>query len=446
VAVTPITQARRHSQRIVIAGAGFGGYSAARQLAKSLGSRDDVRVTLVNPTSFMLHQPLLPGVTGATLSPQHIVVPLREALPHTDLLVGRVEDIDKDHGRVAVSTAAGSRVLPYDHVLIALGSTSKVQPVPGLTEHGIGLKTLADAISIRNRVVNHLERAELTSDPDELDSLLSFVVVGGGYAGVETIAALEDFARDVSRRYPRAREHGMRWTLVESKPQVMRELPPEMSAFASGELRRRGVDVCCGTKVVQIDGGSVTLSSGQAFPCATVVWTAGVVPPPLVRRLGLPMNGKRIQTQADLRVEGEENVWAVGDSAAIPRESEPNGLCPPTAQFAVRQGKAVGRNIAAALGHGRAQPFTYNERGGVGDMGRGKAVARTGKLRWRGFPAFVIGRALHAAWIPGGRRTVRVVNDWTLDVILGRVGLDLGDIGPREKLAVPTEEGAERAA
>jgi NADH:quinone reductase (non-electrogenic) len=415
---------------VVILGGGFGGLYAARKLERTLPPHA-ANVTIVTDVNFMLYTPLLPGAAAGTLEPRHVVVPLREHLDRTDLLLAHVTGADPEHKRVFVTTAEGERrELPYDQLIIALGSISRTMPVPGLREYGVGLKTLSDAIALRNQIVNTLERAESVEDEAARRALLSYVFVGAGYAGLEGLAELQDFAVDVVDRYPRSRIDGLRFILVEARDRVMPEISADLAEFATAELRRRGIEVRTGTTVERISADSVELSDGEVVPCRTVAWTAGVRPAPVVSELGLPLDQTgRIVVDRYCKVEGHNDVWAIGDSAAVPDPARPGQPTPPTCQHALRQGRTVATNVAAALGAGRPKPFTYKTLGVFVDMGHRKAVAETIGIKWRGFPAWFLARTYHLLMMPGTARKLRLVVDWTVDLVFGRDQSELGQLG-----------------
>jgi NADH dehydrogenase len=440
---------------VVIAGGGFGGFYAARTLERVLPSHS-ARVTLVSDVNFLLFTPLLPGAAAGTLDPRHVVVPLREQLRRTDLWLGRVTGADPgrnvllveraeaglaDAGRAEVgrggapaeaARAEGERrELRYDQLIVALGSISRTRPIPGLVEHAIGFKTLADAIALRNRVIAMLEAAETVHDPRTRAEYLTFVFVGAGYAGVEGLAELQDFMSDVIDLYPRCRVQGMRWVLVEARERVMPEVAPSLAAFAERELRGRGVEIRTGTTIAEVTDRSVRLSDGESVGARTVVWTAGVRPHPVVARLGLALSASgRIEVDRTMRVRDRRNVWAIGDAAAVPDPARRAAPSPPTAQHAIRQGRQVARNVAAELGAGgRVRPFGYRTLGVFVDLGRHQAVASTVGIRWRGFPAWFLARTYHLANMPGTKRKLRLVLDWTVALLFDRDTSELGQLG-----------------
>lgn len=416
--------------KIVIAGGGFGGFYAARELSRRMPP-NSARITLVARQNFMLFTPLMAGAAAGTLEPRHVVVPLREELDGVDIRLGEVTGADPERRTLFVAPAGdGLTELRYDHLVVALGSVSRTLPVPGLAEHGLGLKTLAEAIGLRNRLIHTLEMAEGTEDPAVRTALLTYVFVGGGYAGLEALAELQDFAADLIELYPRCRLNGMRWVLLEAQGRIMAEVPSELAEFAARELRGRGVEVRTGTTLESAERDVVRLSTGEQVPAHTLVWTAGVRPAPVVSRLGLPLDARgRIEVDRFMRVEGREDVWAVGDAAAVPDPARRGEASPPTAQHATRQGIAVGRNVAAATGSGAPRPFTYRTRGVFVDMGRQQAVAQTFGIKWSGLFAWFLARTYYVTEIPGLARKLRLLADWTVGLLFGRDSSELGQIG-----------------
>jgi NADH dehydrogenase len=306
-----------------------------------------------------------------------------------------------------------------------------VLPLPGLAEHGLGFKTISEAIALRNRALLNLEIAEAMEDPAEREPYLTFVFVGAGYAGVEGIAELQDYVADVIDRYPRCRLQSTRWVLVEAEDRIMREIPEDLAEFAARELRGRGIEIRTSVLLNGIEPGAADLSDGERIRTRTVCWTAGVKPPALVKELGLELDGGgRIAADATLRVKGRDNVWAVGDSAAVPDPATRyRGICPPTAQHAMRQGKVAAGNVAAVLGHGRVRKFRYRTLGVFVDLGRSEAVATMLGVRLRGFPAWFAARTYHLAMMPGFGRRARLMADWTVGLLFGRSSSELGQLG-----------------
>jgi len=428
------------SWNVVIVGGGFGGFYAAKTLEKTL-PHHSARVTLISNDNFLLYSPLLPGAAAGTLEPRHVVVPLREELPATDLRVGSVVGADPEARTVKVELLAGQvEDIHYDQLIVALGSVSRTLPIPGLAEHAWGFKSLSDAIALRNNLIVHLETAEAINDEATRAAWLTQVFVGAGYAGLEGLAELQDFAADVLDLYPRCRQQGMRWILVEARDRVMPEIPASLASFATAELRSRGIEIRLGTTLDEITEDTATLSAGEDVPTRSVVWTAGVKPSPVIARMGLPLNETgRIVVDKTLRVQGRDNVWAIGDGAAVPDPANKGKACPPTAQHAIRQGRLAARNVAASIGRGRVKPFTYKTLGVFVDMGRGDAVAQTMGIRWRGKPAWWLARTYHVAMMPGLGRKARLLIDWNVGLFFGRDASELGRLGHPSALDEPLD-------
>jgi NADH dehydrogenase len=435
------------STRIVIAGGGFGGFYAARSLERIAAVRS-ARVTLINDANFMLYTPLLPGAAGATLDPRHVVVPLRSQLRRTDLLIGSVTGADIERRVLALDRLDGEPIeLGYDHLLVALGSISRTPAIPGLAEHATGLKSLSDATALRNQVLTCLDIAESLEDPVQRAEYLGFVFVGAGYAGLEGLAELQDFAAQAIELYPRCRAEGMRWVLVEARERIVPEVPPSLSAFAARELRARGIEIHTSMTLSAVGERGATLSSGEHVAARTIVWTAGVRPSPVVAKLGLSLDaGGRITTDREMRVAGQPGVWAIGDCAAVPDPARQGHACPPTAQHAIRQGRLAARNIAAALERAPPQAFRYRTAGMVAELGHNKAVAITLGVRWRGLPAWFIARTYHLLLMPGLGRKLRLLVDWNVALMFGRDTSSPGRLGsPTPLRPVENEESTQKS-
>jgi NADH:ubiquinone reductase (H+-translocating) len=426
---------------VVIAGGGFGGAMAARELER-LMPRQSARLILVNDVNFLLYTPFLPEAAAGTLEPRHVVTPLRDVLSRTYLRLGAITGHDPVARTVELTPHTGGRErLRYDQLLVALGSVSRLLPVPGLDEHAIGFKSLADAIWLRNHVIETLEEANASEERARRDELLSYVFVGGGYAGLEALAELQDLAADAIERYPRARLHGMRWILVEATDRVLPEIDSRLADYALGELRGRGIDVRLGTRIEEVTASSVRLSTGEKVPTRTVVWTTGVAAHPSLASLALPLDDRgKVRVDEYLRVEGSDGIWAIGDCASVPDPANEGAPCPPTAQHAVRQGPTAARNIAAALGVGTPRPFTYEAKAAFVNLGRYKAVGRIGRWSFRGFVAWWLARTYHMSQIPGAARKLRAVADWTVGLPFRRDVAEVGSIGHPRPLR--TEEYA----
>jgi NADH dehydrogenase len=379
----------------------------------------------------MLYTPFLPEAAAGTLEPRHVVTPLRDMLRRTYLRLGAVTGHDPAARTVQLTSHEDEvEEIRYDQLLLAVGSVSRLVPVPGLDRHAIGFKSLADAIWLRNHIVETLEGANASENPARREELLTYVFVGGGYAGLEALAELQDFAVDAMERYPRARLHGMRWILVEATDRVLPEIDPDLADYAARSLRARGIDIRLGTRLEEVSDESARLSTGEVIPTRTVVWTTGVVPHPSLASLAVPLDDRgRVKVDSYMRVEGMEGVWAIGDCAAVPDPRRKGGACPPTAQHAVRQAPIAARNIAAELGIGSARPFRYRARVAFVNLGRHKAVGRLGPKKFRGFVAWWMARTYHMSKIPGLARKIRAVADWTVGLPFKRDVAEVGSIG-----------------
>jgi len=423
--------------QVVIAGGGFGGFYAAHALERHL-PHQSARVTLVNESNYLLYTPLLPGAAGATLDPRHVIVPLRAQLRHTDLLIGHVQSGDPGARTLTVRRIDGDELeLPYDQLIVALGSVSRTLPIPGLAEHGIGLKSLADAVALRNQVLRCFDIAETLEDPERRAEYLTFVFVGAGYAGVEGLAELQDFAVQAIGLYPRCAAQGMRWVLAEARERIMQEVPDSLSLFAEAELRGRGIEVLTSTTLEGLGADYARLSRGETIPTRTVVWTAGVRPSPAVASIGLELDAAgRIPVDRTMHAFGAP-IWAIGDCAAVPDPARPGQSCPPTAQHAIRQGRLVARNVVCALRGLPAKPFRYKSKGVVAELGGRQAVAITFGVRWRGFPAWLIARTYHLLLMPGMGRRLRLLVDWNVALLFGRDSSSPGKLGTPTPLSGP---------
>ncbi len=323
--------------------------------------KQSARLVLINDVNFVLYTPFLPEAAAGLLEPRHVVTPLREILKRAYLRLGAVTSHDPASRTIELRMHDGeSEELRYDQLVLSVGSVSRTLPVPGLDQHAIGFKSLADAIWLRNHVVETLEVANATEDPARREQMLTYVFVGGGYAGLEALAELQDFAADAMDSYPRARLHGMRWILVEATERVLPEIDLSLAEYALRQLRGRGIEIRLGTTLEGVEADSATFSTGETVPTRTVVWTAGVRPHPSLRNLSVPLDERgRVRVDDHLRVEGQEGVWAIGDCAAVPDPS--GGLAPQTAQHGIRQARLVAANVAGALSGEPPRRYTLLE-------------------------------------------------------------------------------------
>jgi NADH dehydrogenase len=434
--VTTIRLASQMPEHVVIAGGGFGGLFAARRLLAIMPPQS-VEVTLVSNRNFLLYAPLLPAAAGGTVEPRHVAVPLRAGLRHAQIHLGEVTGADPAKRELQVrGEHRGEHTITYDRLVVALGSVSRTLPIDGLHERAIGFKTLGDALALRDHVIDCLEAAEVTEDDDQRHAWLTFVFIGGGYTGIEGLAELEDLASNIIDLYPRGAQAGMRWIVIESGPRIMHEVPAALAEFTRRELSQRGIEVRTGVRIDAVGETDVHLSDGTTIATHTLAWTAGITAAPAVATLGLPTDDHgRISTDAHMRVPGFDDVWAVGDAAAVPDPANPGAPCPQTAQHAMRQGRLVADNVASTLGRGRSRPFKYKTMGMVVDLGHRKAVAAIMGVNLRGFPAFVLARAYHLAALPGGQgNRVRLAADWALDNLFR---LDSSELGVTDSHPAP---------
>ncbi|MBG6102332.1 NAD(P)/FAD-dependent oxidoreductase [Micromonospora vinacea] len=427
-------------KRILVVGAGHVGLYAALRLSKKLSSRE-AEVMVVDPQPHMTYQPFLPEAAAGNISPRHSVVPLRRELRRCKMVAGTVTRIEHDRKVATVQPISGpAREITYDHVIVAPGSVSRTLPIPGLHEQGIGFKTIGEAIYLRNHVLDRLDVAAATPDPDVRRSALTFTFVGGGYAGIEALAEMEDMARDALRYYPELKQDEVRWVLVEATQRVLPEVDRDMGAYTVQQLMKRNMDIRLDTRLESCVDGVVKLSDGDSFRSDTIVWTAGVKPSPMLDSTDFPRDDRRrITCLPTLQVvDGDqvlEGAWSAGDCAAVPDlTKEPGNFCSPSAQHAVRQAARMADNITAVI-RGR-EPVDYKHKhvGSVASLGLHKGVAQVYGIKMTGWPAWVMHRTYHMSRIPSFNRKVRVVVDWSLAFFLKREVVALGQLhDPREE-------------
>jgi NADH dehydrogenase len=410
----------------LILGGGFAGAYVARLLGKQ-GS------TIVSRENFMLYTPILPEAASGTLEPRHVVVPLRLMCGHAELVLGRAVSLDPAGRTLEVETEMGARRISYERLVVALGAVARTLPIPGLAEHGLGFKSLADAIQLRNHVLRQLELADAAPTANDAKRHLSFVFVGAGYAGVEALAELSDLLRETTRYYPRLEGVRQRWVLVDAAPKILPEIPARLGDYAARELWKRGVDIRVSTTLESVEDHAATLSDGSRLETETVVWTAGVKANPLLGELGLPLDDRgRVIVDPRLKVEGSDDVWALGDCARVPNEATPGRFDPPTCQHALRQARRLAKNLT-----GPPRPYRYRMLGQVATLGRHKGIAEVLGLRLRGFPGWFVTRTYHLYQLPLFTRKLRVVVDWTVALFFRR---DIAELGV---LTQPTRLGDE---
>jgi NADH dehydrogenase len=433
-------------QRILVVGAGHVGLYAALRLSKKLHG-GEAEVTVVDPQPHMTYQPFLPEAAAGNISPRHSVVPLRRELRRCHILAGEVTRIEHARRTATVQPIIGPpREVEYDHIIIAPGSVSRTLPIPGLREQAVGFKTIGEAIYLRNKVLEQLDLAATSADPEVRSRALTFVFIGGGYAGIEALAEMEDMARDALRYYPELRPDHMHWVLVEATNRILPEVDPDMGAYTVRELTRRNLDIRLGTRLESCVDGLVKLSDGDSFEADTIVWTAGVKAHPILAETDLPLDEKgRLRCLATLQVvdaDGQllEGAWSAGDCAAVPDLTGPPGtLCGPSAQHAVRQAVRMADNLVAGLRGQEPALYKHKYVGSVASLGLHKGVAQVYGIKLKGLPAWFMHRTYHVSRIPSFNRKVRVIIDWTLALFLKREVVSLGELHePRESFTEVT--------
>ena len=392
---------------VLVVGGGFGGASVARLL----GPRG---ATIVNEQNSMLFTPMLPELAAGIVEVRNVMTPLAMVCPHAEVITGRVTDLTLGDGRAEVETDGGLRIsISYDHVVIGVGAVPRTFPVPGLAEHAVGCATVLDALYLRNQLLRLLAAAALEPDPDRRSQYLTFVFVGGGYAGVEALAELRDLAHDALRYHPNLRDVPQRWVLVDQAPKILAEIPSRLGQYTYDLLVQRGVDIRLRTRLEKVVDGRVTLSDGTELETGLLVWTAGVKANPIVAHFGLPLDERgRVRVSPTLQVEGQTNAWALGDCAAVPNVATPGRVDPPTSQHALRQARRLSQNLVA-FDEGRPlQAHSFKSLGQVATLGRREGIADLRGLRLRGLPGWLAARSVHLMQVPGASRQLGVVMDW----------------------------------
>ncbi|MCE9659319.1 MAG: NAD(P)/FAD-dependent oxidoreductase [Burkholderiales bacterium] len=410
---------------IVIVGGGFAGTTLARSLERMLPAGR--RVVLVSEESYTTFNPMLAEVVGAAVFPEHVVAPIRQMLrPASRFVMGRVTSVDPARRVLTASTLAGPQEIGYEHLVLAFGTRANMDLVPGMAEHALPLKLIGDAMFIRNRVLQRIARIELETDPALRRRLGHFVVIGGGFSGVEVAGTLADFLRGARRYYPRVATDELRVSLLEGAGRLLLELPESLAASALRSLSSRGIDVRLSARAAEVDASGVRLEGGETLEAATVVCTIGTRPNPLAAQLGLLLQRGRIVTAPDLSVPGADGVWAIGDCALI--RNEPNrsdararaamsagalAYAPPTAQFAVAEARFLATNIAAHIAGRSTREFRYVSKGAMATTGHLKGVAQLFGLRLSGLPAWLLWRAYYLLQMPTLGRKLRIWVEWT---------------------------------
>lgn len=411
----------KETKRILILGGGFGGLYTALNLDAKLANDEDVEVVIVNRENFFLFTPMLHEVAASDLDITHIVSPVRKLLKNVKIFNGDVERIDLETKTVHVSHGKEHHhhELNYDHLVLGLGSVTNFYGNRGLEKNALTMKSLGDAIYLRNHMISNLEEADFECCPKVREPLLNFVVAGGGFAGVETIAGINDFLREALKFYPHLSEEMLRVVLVHSGETILPELSQKLGRYAEEKLRGRGVQIYLETRVAEVNGHEVVLSNGERIITNSIIWTAGTAPNPLLDTLPCEKIRGKICADEFLAVPGYKDVWAVGDCAAI-TDSKTGKLYPPTAQHAIRQGRVLARNITAAIRGGRRKPFVFETIGQLAALGRRTGVAQIFGFNFSGFVAWWLWRTIYLMKLPRFEKKVRVALDWTLDLLFAK--------------------------
>ncbi|MDX6309714.1 MAG: hypothetical protein QOI06_2760 [Nocardioidaceae bacterium] len=414
---------------IVIAGGGYVGMYTALGLQRAL-RRGEARVTLIDPRPTMTYQPFLPEAAAGSLEPRHVVVQLRKTLPRCEILTARVAGIDHGARTVRVEPREGTPYdLAFDELVVSLGSVARTLPIPGLADRAMGFKQIEEAIALRNQVLDRLDLAASVRDEAIRACALTFVFVGGGYAGVEALAEIEDMARFATRYYENIGPADLRFVLVEMAGRILPEVGEKLGRYTVDRLTERGIEVKLGTKLESCVDGHIVLSDGSQFDADTVVWTAGVKANPVLDASDLPRDkAGRVRALANLRIDGLDHAWTAGDNAAVPDLTKPGQLCAPNAQHAVRQARLLAANVVRALRGQPLQDYRHRYVGSVASLGLYKGVAQVYGIRLRGFPAWFMHRTYHMSRMPTFNKKVRVVLDWTLALFFRRDVVSLGSL------------------
>ena len=414
---------KRH--RVVVVGAGFAGFNAARELARRAGATTEIVV--INSTDYFLYLPLMPQVSGGVVEPAHIRVSLVRRLRKMRFVLGTASHIDPEQKVVHWTGPEGSAgQVGYDRVILTVGSVNKLLPIPGVADYAHGFRSIAEAMYLYDQIIRQLELASVAADPEERRARCTFVVVGGGYTGTEVAAQGQLLTTRLARALPGLAGQPIRWLLLDTAPRLLPELDPRLSRTAERVLRRRGVDVLTGQSVAEAGDGYVQLSTGEKVPTHSLIWCVGVRPDPFVDGLNMATNRGRLVVDEFMAVPGAPDIYACGDCAAVPDLTRPGQICGMTAQHAQRQGKLVARNVAASLGMGTAQPYRHHDLGFLVDLGGLAAAANPLHIPLSGPAANVVTRGYHLSAMSGNR--LRVFTDWSLNLVTAPEATSLGVI------------------
>ncbi|MEH6781063.1 MAG: NAD(P)/FAD-dependent oxidoreductase [Rhodoglobus sp.] len=413
--------------KILIVGGGYAGFYTARKLEKWL-RRGEAEVTMVDPLPYMTYQPFLPEVAAGSIEPRHAVVPHRRHLKTTKVITAKVTGINHAAKTATIQPEVGdSWEMDYDLVVVTAGAVSRTFPIPGVADEAIGMKTIEEAVAVRDRLLTNFDKAATLPAGPERDRLLTFVVVGGGFAGIEAFGEMRSLASSLLGLYPNLKFEDTHFHLIEAMGRIMPEVSLETSKWVIKNLADRGAQIHLDTQLKSAVGGVVELSTGESFESDTIVWTAGVMANPVVRSTDLPIEERgRIRVQADLRVINDDGVvadaWGAGDVCAVPdlTGGGVGGFCVPNAQHAVRQAKLMAKNIVAALRGEETKDYFHKNQGAVAGLGLYHGVFQSGKIAIKGFPAWFMHRGYHGMAMPMFERKARVFGNWIINFFWGR--------------------------
>ena len=409
--------------RIVIIGGGFAGVFAAKELRTKMG--DEAEIELINKDNYFVFQPLLPEVAGGGINSSDAITSLRLLLKKVQVRLAEVTDIDFD--KKIITVLQGTRRMPiqvsYDHLVLAMGQSADLSRFPGLNDHALTMKYMGDAFTLRNHVIRCLEHADVARVPEIKKQLLTFLVVGGGFSGVETVGEVNHLIEKSLKYFPNISKNEVKVKLIEFSDRILLELPETLGHYAQKQLEKHGIEVLTNVGVDSATGSSATLSTGEVIGTKTLVATIGTGPNPLVEKLGLDLQWGKIKVDRCMRVVGKENVWALGDAALIPLCDEPSerqDYAPPTAQFAVREGKQLGLNIRRVIHGWELKDFAYVSQGALASLGASKAVAEVNGLKLKGVFAWLLWRGFYLSFLPGFVTKMRVLINWILHSFVPR--------------------------
>lgn len=443
----------RKVPRVVILGGGTVGLYTARRLRKRLGKRE-AAIVVVDPRPYMTYAPFLPEAAAGSIDPRNVVAPHRRALKGVDVLQGKVSEINHGGRTVQITPEEGDPYwITYDHLVVGLGSVARTLPIPGLAEQGIGFKNVEEAIAVRNHVLNRIDMAASTWDPDLRKRMLTFVFVGGGFAGIEALGEVEDMARAAVKYYKAIEQEEVRFVLVEGSPRILPEVSEELGGYTLEQLRKRDIEIHLSTFLNSCVDGHVVLSNKMEFDAETIVWTAGVKANPVLQNSDLPLDKLgRVTCNAFLQVVDAEgtpvpDAYAAGDCAAVPDLYNPGQFCPPNAQHALREGNHLGDNLARVLRSADVTEYKHKNIGAVASLGMYKGVAQMfGRLKVRGFLAWVLHRTYHVAAMPTFNRKIKIAAGWTGSLLFRREVVALGTLhDPRAEFRAASVPAKPRA-